>query len=220
MESETTTAGAETSNGPRVIAGVSRGRSTESNEPEKLDGLTTREGLNLAGSHDHRWSCSGSVEADWLSYRQRSPWQRKSAASFRKDCQEPPDADPHVRWCGSRGGQSSRRPDWVSFGCELTKPIGGCNSAVHEKIAASDECTIRPHEQRTHCTHLVRCAGTPTGQSSIIRLYPGPRGTVNSSRASGVMMMPGLIVLTRAPRLPYRTASAMTRSELPRLESW
>jgi len=34
----------------------------------------------------------------------RSSWQRKSAASFRKDCQEPPYADPHVRWCGSREG--------------------------------------------------------------------------------------------------------------------
>ena len=34
------------------------------------------------------------------------------------------------------------------------------------------------------------------------------------------MMMPGLIVLTRAPRLPQRTASAITRSEFPRFESW
>src|SRR3954447_23042007 len=34
------------------------------------------------------------------------------------------------------------------------------------------------------------------------------------------MMMPGLIVLTRAPRLPQRTASAITRSPLPRLEIW
>src|ERR1051325_2747027 len=71
----------------------------------KPEGLTTREGLNLAGRHDHRWSCSGSAEADWLSYRPRPPWQRKSAALFRKDCQEPPDADPHVRWCGRRERQ-------------------------------------------------------------------------------------------------------------------
>src|ERR1035441_586134 len=30
-----------------------------SNEPEtkRSEGLTTREGLNLAGRHDHRWSC-------------------------------------------------------------------------------------------------------------------------------------------------------------------
>src|SRR5262245_24711611 len=41
--------GAVTRNGCRTRAGVSRGRSTEGNEPPKPDGLTTREGLNLAG---------------------------------------------------------------------------------------------------------------------------------------------------------------------------
>src|SRR6266404_8643517 len=49
------------------------------------DGLTTREGLNLAGRHDHRWSCPGAMKPNGLSYGQRSSWQRKSAASFRKD---------------------------------------------------------------------------------------------------------------------------------------
>src|SRR5690242_14255407 len=34
------------------------------------------------------------------------------------------------------------------------------------------------------------------------------------------MMMPGLIVLIRAPRLPQRTASAITRREVPGLASW
>ena len=74
------TTGLAASNGGQAGPGVSRGHSTESNEPEtkKPDGLTTREGLNLAGSHDHRWSCSGSAEADWPSYRQRPSWQRKS----------------------------------------------------------------------------------------------------------------------------------------------
>ena len=44
------TAGAVVSNGYRASAGVSRGRSTESNEPGNApEGLTTREGLNLAG---------------------------------------------------------------------------------------------------------------------------------------------------------------------------
>ncbi|NKA89918.1 hypothetical protein GO305_03547 [Ralstonia solanacearum] len=60
----------------------------------------------------------------------------------------------------------------------------------------------------------------PAAHSSIIRRYPAPRGPESSSFASGVMMMPGLMVLTRAPRLPQRTASAMTRSAFPRLESW
>jgi hypothetical protein len=53
--------GAASSNGRREGAEVSRGRSTESNEPgaderpaktKRPDGLTTREGLNLAGSGD------------------------------------------------------------------------------------------------------------------------------------------------------------------------
>ena len=43
-------AGAVVSNGRRGTAGVSRSRSTESNEPGNTpEGLTTREGLNLAG---------------------------------------------------------------------------------------------------------------------------------------------------------------------------
>ena len=44
------TAGARVSNGPRAFAGVSRGRSTrEQRAGEEPEGLTTREGLNLAG---------------------------------------------------------------------------------------------------------------------------------------------------------------------------
>ena len=60
----------------------------------------------------------------------------------------------------------------------------------------------------------------PTGDDSIIRRYPSPRGPASSSLASGVMTIPGLIVLILAPRSPHRTASAITRSELPRLASW
>ena len=60
----------------------------------------------------------------------------------------------------------------------------------------------------------------PTADARIIRRHPSPRGPVSSSRASGVMTMPGLVELTRAPRRPHRTASAWTRSALPRLDSW
>ena len=34
------------------------------------------------------------------------------------------------------------------------------------------------------------------------------------------MMIPGLIVFSRAPRFPQRTASAITFRELPRFASW
>ena len=45
-----------------MTAGVSRGHSTGSHEPVNTpEGLTTREGLNLAGRHDHRWSCPGAL---------------------------------------------------------------------------------------------------------------------------------------------------------------
>jgi hypothetical protein len=58
------TARAAVSNGRRAGTGVSRGHSTESHEPatKKTDGLTTREGLNRAGRHDHRWSCPGALK--------------------------------------------------------------------------------------------------------------------------------------------------------------
>jgi len=58
------TARAAVSNDRCAGAGVSRGHSTESNEPETQtpDGLTTREGLNLAGRHDHRRSCPGALK--------------------------------------------------------------------------------------------------------------------------------------------------------------
>ncbi len=60
-----------------------------------------------------------------------------------------------------------------------------------------------------------------TGQPSIIRRQPAPRGPVSSSLASGVMMTPGLIVFSRAPRTPHLfAASHMTRGALPRFDSW
>ena len=36
----------------------------------------------------------------------------KQCCPVSKDCQEPPYADPHVRWCGSREWQPSRQPDY------------------------------------------------------------------------------------------------------------
>lgn len=111
--SPSATAGAAVSNGRRAAAGVSRGRSTESNEPatKKPDGLTTREGPNLAGRHDHRWSCPGALKPNRPSYWAATIVAEKECCSIRQDCQEPPYADPHVRWCGSPEGKPSGRPD-------------------------------------------------------------------------------------------------------------
>ncbi len=83
---------------------------------------------------------SRSDEADWPSLRQRPSWQRKSAASFRKDCQEPPYADPHVRWCGSREGKPlgkpSRRPDYTKG---LSSALGNGSSRPKRYEPANPE---------------------------------------------------------------------------------
>ena len=103
---------------------------------------------------------------------------------------------------------------------ELAEEVGRRDPAIHEEVAAGDERAVRSHEERPDAPTSSGCRPVRPGISSIMRRYPSPRGPVSSSLASGVMMMPGLIVLIRAPRLPHRTASAMTRSEFPRLASW
>ena len=113
--SPSATVGAVARNGCRAGTGVSRGRSTESNEPGYTpEDSPTREGLNLAGRTRPSMVLSRSVEADWLSFRAATIVAEKECCLVRKDCQEPPYADPHVRWCGSWGEQSPRRPDYAS----------------------------------------------------------------------------------------------------------
>ena len=118
-------AGAWVSNGPPATAGVSRGRSTESNEPGTPGGSHNSGRAELGRQNT---TIGGlvppCVDADWLSTGQRSPWQRKSDCSIRQDCQEPPDADPHVRWCARRGEQSPRRPDSMLRAGPTTFPPG------------------------------------------------------------------------------------------------
>src|SRR5271169_2493525 len=75
------------------------------------EGLTTREGLNLAGK-----TRPSVVLIPGRRSRLAEPWAAitvavKECCFVGKDCQEPPDADPHVRWCGRREGKPSRRPD-------------------------------------------------------------------------------------------------------------
>jgi hypothetical protein len=75
------------------------------NEPGNTpEGLTTREGLNLIGRSDPGWTGAG-VEAERPS-RSRVNGAETEYGDVLRDDQEPPDADPHVRWCGSRGEQS------------------------------------------------------------------------------------------------------------------
>ena len=115
------TTGLAASNGAQAGAGVSRGHSTGSNEPDNNTGRTHNPGRAELGRQTRpSVVLPGAMRPNRLSYGQRSSWQRKSAASFRKDCQEPPYADPHVRWCGRREGKLSRRPDWSIFESQAT----------------------------------------------------------------------------------------------------
>jgi hypothetical protein len=81
--------------------GVSRGRSTGRHEPVNTpEGLTTREGLNLAGSTTVAERRLAMKPNGGAGSRVRAA--EKECCSILRDCQEPPDADPHVRWCGGR----------------------------------------------------------------------------------------------------------------------
>ena len=96
------TPGAAIREGRCGSAEVSRGHSTESHEPGHTpEGLTTREGLNLADSTTRCWTETGD-EAERPSRGSASAGQRRECCLILRDCQEPPDADPHVRWCGGR----------------------------------------------------------------------------------------------------------------------
>ena len=75
------------------------------------EGLTTREGLNLAGRTRPSGVLTRSDEADRLSIWAAIIVAEKECCFVQVDCQEPPYADPHVRWCGRREGKPSRRPD-------------------------------------------------------------------------------------------------------------
>jgi hypothetical protein len=61
-----------------------------------------------------------------------------------------------------------------------------------------------PMSSRANGQDLLWNEARPAGHSSIMRRYPSPWGPVSSSFASGVTMMPGLIVLIRPPHLLTR----------------
>ena len=85
----------------RVGTEVSRSHSTGRHEPGHTpEGLTTREGPNLADSTTIAERRQAMKPNGGAGSRVRAA--EKECCLIRKDCQEPPDADPHVRWCGGR----------------------------------------------------------------------------------------------------------------------
>jgi len=96
-----TTPGATIREDRRGSTEVSRGHSTERYEPGNTpEGLTTREGLN--------WADSTTIAGRSLAMKptggagSRVRVAEKECCLILRDCPEPPDADPHVRWCGGR----------------------------------------------------------------------------------------------------------------------
>jgi hypothetical protein len=84
-----------------VSTEVSRGHSTGRHEPGNTpEGLTTREGLNWADSTTVAERRPAMKPNGGAGSRVRAA--EKECCLIRKDCPEPPDADPHVRWCGGR----------------------------------------------------------------------------------------------------------------------
>ena len=114
------TEGAAVREDRREGAEVSRGHSTGRHEPGNTpDGLTTREGLNLAGSTTiagRRLALTPNGGAG-----PRANVAEKECCSVPRDCQEPPDADPHVRWCG---GREVNPPGY---------PIGRCSTPPYRR---------------------------------------------------------------------------------------
>src|SRR5882724_7024158 len=78
---------------------------------ENPDGLTTREGLNLAGRHDHRWSCPGAMRPN-AELRAAIVVAEKECCVIPQGLPGTPMAigDPHVRWCGSPEGKPWGKP--------------------------------------------------------------------------------------------------------------
>jgi hypothetical protein len=78
-------------------------------------GLTIREGPNVADSTTRCWTATGDETERW-SQGPRQQGREQECCVLLRDCQEPPDADPHVRWCGGREVNPPAYPIYA-FGC-------------------------------------------------------------------------------------------------------
>ena len=101
----------------------------------------------------------------------------------------------------------------------LPEPARRRDPAIHEEVAPGDERAVGAHEQRADVPDFVRRAGSPGCRD--FDHAPVARTT----RASEFIIGQGDDdawtdrVDPGAPRLPQRTASAITRNEFPRFDS-
>ena len=64
------------------------------------------------------------------------------------------------------------RSPWGKFAVK----VGGGHAPVHGEVAAGDERPVGAHEQHADGPYLIWGAARPTGDNSIMRRYPLPRG--------------------------------------------
>ena len=159
------TEGAAVREDRRASTEVSRGHSTGRHEPGNTpDGLTTREGLNLAGSTTiagRRLALKPNGGAG-----PRASVAEKECCSILRDCQEPPDADPHVRWCGGR----EVNPPGYPISPHL-HPVDSAHAAKvrqHNLATPSSQEAGRP-TPRSSCLAGRRSQGKPRSRLSHLR---------------------------------------------------
>jgi hypothetical protein len=156
----------------RVGTEVSRSHSSGSHEPGHTpEGLTPREGLNGSQGFRPRRHCHrrGSRAAERIQGRRMGSMEalltippdrfalRRTGSRRLLMRSEPPDADPHVRWCGGREGQSSRLPDW-------TNRIAYCSYLAE---ATQQKCSCSNTRIISSSTYLVGgCSGCPIAYCS------------------------------------------------------
>jgi hypothetical protein len=84
-------------------------------------------------------------------------------------------------------------------------PMSSAHSTIPEDVTAGDEPVVWTHEQRSDRSHFIRSSGVPGRSHQVIRRYPLTAWSGEFVLGKRVMMMPGLIALIHAPRLPQRT---------------
>ena len=117
------------------------------------------------------------------------------------------------------GLQSTEAWSLPDFG-EVPIPVSGGHATVHQDVGAGDE---RPSDPISSAPTPPTSSGAPARPAAdawIIRRYPSLRGPASSSLASGVMIIPGLIVFTRAPRFPPANRLGHHAKRVRAFDSW
>ena len=104
----------------------------------------------------------------------------KECCFILRECQEPPDADPHVRWWGGRGGD----PPGYPIG-PLPEDFRPPACAIEDSPFCITEMTMNPATQE----HTIRVANTKSSRhdlvAAVVRRKCGPARRWLSGMVSG-----------------------------------